>query len=107
MKNIDIKTDGLELVVSLLNEKINSIEEIFNDIDKKMLKIDGTSEVWQSTSQDAVYKSYKTISNTFPNMVEQLTSYKLFLEKTIANYKKGEADINKEINDNENNLDVN
>jgi len=107
MKNIDIKTEGLELVVSLLNEKIKTIEEIFSDIDKKMKMIDGTSDVWQCDSQDVTYKSYKTISKTFPNMVEQLTSYKLFLEKTIDNYKKGEADINKEINDNENNLDVN
>lgn len=107
MKSISIETDGLSNTVEKIEEKVLNISNIFDEIEKKMHMIDGTSDTWKSNAQASVYKNYKTISNNFPVMVEQLNNYVLFLKTTIDNYKRGENVIGNSIDNNQNNLKIN
>jgi len=107
MKSINIETNVLQNTVEKLEEKVLNISNIFDDIEKKMHLIDGTSDTWRSNAQASVYRNYRTISDNFPAMVGQLNGYVLFLKKTIDNYKRGESTINNSIENNQNNLKIN
>jgi len=107
MKNMEIKTDELELIINSLDQKIKKITRTLNEIDTKMNKISGNEDTWQGEAQQSVYRSYLTISKNFPEIIEQLENYNKFLKTTVTNYKKGEESINSDILENKENLNVN
>lgn len=107
MRNINIDTDGLEKLVASFDEKIKNVSKLFDDIEKKMHMIDGSSNTWCSVAQESVYNNYRTISDDFPVIISQLKNYNNFLKKTVENYKIGEEHINNDINNNEKDLNVN
>ena len=59
------------------------------------------------TVKEAFYEHYTGVSSHFPDIIDQLNSYVLFLAETIENYEKRDQAMDKDIDDNKNNLDVN
>ena len=107
MKNIEINTEKLEIIINSLDEKVKNVTNTLNDIELKMSKINGNEDTWQGEAQESVYKNYLTISKNFPNIVEQLENYSKFLKTTVTNYKTGEHSIDSDIIENKENLEVN
>ena len=105
--NIKIDTEKLNSIRISLREKSLLINEILDDIDEQMKKIDGTTNVWQGKVQRSVYASYKSIADSFPKIKEELENFNKFLDKTNTNYQSAETSINQDIENNDTNLAVN
>ena len=105
--NLSMNTESLASITSELEKKVVEVKEIFNNIDNKMKNFDGTSDVWRGKTQDALYKSYQTISKEFPIIIEQLDNYNKFLRTTIENYISAENNIDDSIDASSDDLDVN
>lgn len=107
MKNIEIDTQELEAIISELDKKIISVSDTMNEINNGMNKIDGSYDTWKGNSQAAVYKSYLTIANKFPVIINRLREYSQFLKDTVTNYNTMEKSIENEIDNKEESLDIN
>ena len=93
-------------IISKLDEKIQSLENIFKELNNRMKDIDGSSDVWNGESQNAACKCYVTIANDFPKTIEQLKALRVFLENALNSYLVGDSVLNKSIDNNEAGLDV-
>ena len=100
-------TEQLEKLISALEKNAITVKEIFNDLDSKLKTFDGNNDVWQGKVQEALYENYCDVSKRFPDIVEQLNNYNVFLRNTVDNYKKEEEHIDTSIDINKENLDIN
>lgn len=105
--NLEMNTDELQALVDKITDKINSLEEDYNGINKQMQTIDGSTETWQGKSQENTYEYYKVIKNDFPGVIKQLQNYRDFLKQTIENFKARDKDISKSADNSSENLNVN
>lgn len=103
--NIEINTEALELVVNELESKLSDIKTIHDELNKKMSFLDGDNDIWKGRVQDKIHNYYLEISSKFPNTIEELNNYIVFLKNTIENYKNEEKGITKDILENQ--LDIN
>ena len=100
-------TDALDLINFSIEEKTRALDNIYKELDNKLAILDGQDQTWKGKAQEAFYEHYTGVSSHFPDIIDQLNSYVLFLAETIENYEKRDQAMDKDIDDNKNNLDVN
>ena len=107
LSNITI-TNSLEFeqIIKNLKESLDRMKDCFNSETNLMKKIDNT-EIWTGEVQSIVYSKYMEISKCYDPVVESLSIYIKFLETVINNYKNEESAINRSVENNLENLDVN
>lgn len=105
--NLKVDVSKLQEIVEGLDKEIANLENAYKDIQTNMENIDGTHEIWKSTSQNTTYDYYKEVKQDFDNSVENIKNLKIFLSQTINNYKNSVTSNEKNIDDNGDNLDTN
>ena len=100
-------TDALDLINFSIEEKTRALDNIYKELDNKLAILDGQDPTWKGKAQEALYDYYTRVSAHYPDVVDQLNSYVLFLAETIENYNKRDKDISGDVDKNEDNLDVN
>lgn len=103
---IYINYDGLVEVSSLLKQKINGIESCYNSIKEKIKDIDGTNNNWQGEDQKIFYEALLTLTNRYEDNINKLNEIYDFLQKIIDNYQTRDKTFEKDLDINENNLDM-
>lgn len=101
-----INSDGLRNIIVRLRQKIDSIKQCYSDLNKIVRDLDGSNDNWQGDNQKKFYNIYTVLSSEYEPNVEKLEEFYEFLCKVVADYEKREKDSEKEIDDNEDNLDV-
>lgn len=105
--NLKVDASKLQEIVEGLEKEITNLENAYKDIQTNMVKIDGTREIWKSTSQSTTYDYYREVEQDFEKSVENIKNLKAFLIQTIDNYKNSVSSNEKNIDDNGDNLDTN
>jgi uncharacterized protein YukE len=105
--NLDFNKEGATQILTELREYTEKIKDIFDEVDFMMEAINGEDDTWKGKSQEAFYENFKTISGKFPTIAEDLDRQNDFLEETIENYQNRETHINKNIEDNTGDLNIN
>ncbi len=100
-------TDALDLINFSIEEKTRELENIYNELDNKLKILNGQDQTWKGKAQETFYDYYTRVSAHYPDVVDQLNTYVLFLAETIENYNKRDKDISGDVDKNEDNLDVN
>ena len=107
MSNVYITdSDKFEEIISTLESSIPNIEDIFNNQNNNFNSIDGT-DIWQGDTQRVISSKYDELSQNFTPIVDTLRDYIKYLKITINNYKNLENKIDKSIDENLENLNVN
>ncbi len=104
--NLEINSAALEAVTNKIEATSNKIEEIFNKIDNTMKEL-YNSETWSGDANDAYYKRYQELSAFFPKINTGLDTYISFLRTTNENFVNAENSINRQVDTNEVELNVN
>lgn len=105
-KSMYMNTENMKSLADSFNQKIKSLNGIYSDINTKMKDLDGTNDIWNGEKQK-VFSQYLQLSlNKYPQNIKKLEEFHTFLVNTIENYEKEDNDLNKEINDNQDNFDV-
>ena len=107
MKDILINEEEMLLIISKLEEKIKNLESIYSELDVRLKAIDGTSDVWNGSAQQAAYSKYSIISGNYPNTTNQIKALKEFLRTTLNNYLNSDKKLNDSIENNKEELDIN
>ncbi len=105
--NVYMNSEALDLINFKLEDKTKKLDDLYKELNNKLSILDGNSIVWKGKAQEAFYEHYTGVSSHFPDIIDQLNSYVLFLAETIENYEKRDQAMDKDIDDNKNNLDVN
>lgn len=105
--NMEMDTVSLEKIISDVDSKIANMKSIYSDIEKKMAPLDGANDIWKGKVQGTVYTHYLEMAANFPIVIEQLTAYSTFLKNTVKNYNKTETSINKDVDNNQKDLNIN
>ena len=95
-----------EKIIKELKESVIRMSDCFNNENTFMKKIDKT-DIWTGEVQDKVYSKYLELSNCYNPVIESLKTYIKFLENTLNSYMNAELTINKDIEDNLEDLNVN
>ena len=95
-------TDALDMINFSFEEKIKELDELYKNLDNKLKILDGTTDSWKGKAQEAFYDHYTRVSSHFPDVIDQLKSYSLFLAQTVEEYHEREESI---LNDEEKNTD--
>jgi len=107
MNKVYMDSDALDLINFSLEEKIREMDSIYKEINDKLKVLDGSNIIWKGTGQKAFYDHYIRVSAHYPDIIDQLNSYSLFLAESIETYNMREKDINVDIDNNESKLDIN
>lgn len=107
MDNIVVNQEELESIITKLDSKIKSLEEIYKELDNKVAIIDGSNDIWSGDIQKKAYDKYLSISKEFASSINNIKALRIFLENTLANYTNSDKKINESIENNKNNLDIN
>ena len=94
-------------VIVTLRKSYNRIKESFDSEKVNINKLDGDNSVWKSRSQDIFFEKYSRLVNQHEPIEESLNNYLLFLEETINKYEEFEKEVDKNIDTNLENLNVN
>ena len=105
--NLKIDETKFQELIDKLDKQITSLETAYNEIDKKMVELDGNHEVWQSDTQKTVYDYYIEIKEDFPKSVQNFKDYRDFLKNTLANYSNSIKSNLKDVDDNGDNFNIN
>ena len=105
--NVYMDTDALDLINFNLEEKTKQLEDAYKELNIKLEVLNGSNPTWKGKAQEVFYEHYSNVSAHFPDVIDQLNSYTLFLAETIENYNKRDKDMDKDIDKNEDNLDIN
>ena len=106
---MNLRIDAIKLndVIEALENEIKDLTNAYNDIENKMKVLDGTNSTWQSASQKTTYEYYETIQEDFSKSVENIKNLKDFLKQTLDNYMESVKSSQKNIDDNEDSIDIN
>ena len=107
MSNIVIKEDEFRSIINDLDKEITNLENTYNDIKVKGNTLDGSNDIWNSETQKVVYNYYKSVSDKFPSNIERFKSLSEYLKTTLNNYIEGEKSIDKDVDTNASELNIN
>ena len=102
-----VNTTNLKAIIVQLREKIDSIKRCYDDMNNIVKDIDGSNDNWKGKNQQKFNNIYTIISSEYPEDVQKLEEFYSFLCKIVSDYEQRENDINKDIDNNEQNLDIN
>jgi uncharacterized protein YukE len=105
--NINFDSAKVIEILSKLEDKRNELSDIYEAINIESHKINGENSNWEGKGQQKFYNSYKSIANNFEPINEELITCHEFLMDTIEKYMTTEENINKSIENNKKDLDVN
>lgn len=100
-------SEAIDMLNLELEQKTKELEDLYNDMNLKLKVLDGTNNTWKGKAQEAFYEHYTRVSAHFPDIIDQLNSYVLFLAETTDTYNTRDEDINTDIDNNEDKIDVN
>ena len=106
-KNILINSEAFQQNISDFEMHVNKVTEYLQKIDNQMKQIDGNNELWKSRVAVCIHDDHMDLQKKFDDINKELSSYVTFLKNTLANYKTQESNIDKAIENNSSNLDVN
>lgn len=90
-----------------LEQKTKELEDLYKDMNLKLKVLDGTTNTWKGKAQEAFYEHYTRVSAHFPDIIDQLNAYVLFLAETTDTYNNRDQEINTDVDNNEDKIDVN
>lgn len=93
-----------EIILSF-EKSLSNIKEIFSNENKTFEKINETS-IWTGKTQQVIYSKYKLLAKNFEPIEESIQIYIDFLKNTLQEYKDNEDYLNKNLELNDENLDV-
>ncbi len=105
--NIEFHDGGAEQILESLKKDAEEIKEMFNEIDFMMEEINGNEPTWSGKSQREFYNSYRTISDEFPKITENLDDNNNYLQTTIESYRNADVKIEQNAKNSEENLNIN
>ena len=104
--SILINSDNLIQLAYQLKQKIRDIETCYNEVKTNMREIDGTNENWQGEDQKIFYETLTYLTNKYEKNIGKLTEIYNFLCKTIDNYEKRDETFGRDLDRNNDNLDM-
>ena len=105
-KVIITDTNRFEGIISELEKTIPEFEDVFSLQDKNFSKIDGTDN-YRGRCQEVISGKYNTVKKNYQSIDEALRNYIKFLKITVKKYKDYELAMDKTIDKNDEELDVN
>ena len=81
------------------------IKEIFDNVDLLMNNV-YNNENWQGQTNTAYYERYLKLKEYFPKVLEGINTYSVFLNDAGVNYEDKENDLNRNVEFNDDNLNV-
>jgi hypothetical protein len=106
-KIITIKSEQFADNIQKFENKVNDIADCLERISNQMSNIDGTNDIWKSKNAELVRDDYKELEQQFQKINVELCAYTIFLKDTLAKYEDTESKIDKKVDDNSPDLDVN
>lgn len=107
MSNIVITdTNKFESIISNLEGTLPVIEDVFRNQNNYYKSIDHT-DAWSGETQGVISDKYNELSQNYDSINESLRNYIKYLKITVSNYKNFENLVDKSVNENENELNVN
>ena len=107
MKKIKMDTENMVKLISSFEHHMNAVNEILDSIEKNSRLIDGSTDIWKGKTQESVYQSYSTISESFPRITSQMQNYLSFMKKSVDDYILAENSIDDSINSESKDLNIN
>ena len=106
-ENINISSfEGFETVINNLTKSLNTIKDALGYEDNSSKRFED-KEIWDGKAGESISRKIKEYKECFPTMVESLETYIKFLRETLDNYKRAEETLNKSIESNAEELNVN
>ena len=101
---MNLRIDAIKLndLIEAFDKEIKDLTNAYNDIENKMKVLDGTNSTWQSTT----YEYYESIQKDFSKSVENIKNLRDFLKQTLDNYMESVKTNQKNVNDNEDSIDI-
>ena len=93
-------------VITSFENSLNHIKEIFANEKQNIENINAT-DIWTGKTQEVIYNKYKLLANNFEPIETALQIYIDFLKNTLQEYKNTNEYLNKSIELNDENLNVN
>ena len=98
--------ESFETVISNLNKSLNTIKDALGYEDESSKRFED-KEIWDGKAGASISAKIKEYKECFPPMVESLETYIKFLRETLENYRRAEETINKAVENNAEELNVN
>ena len=105
--SIIVDSDSFSSNINSFEETVKNVEALLKRMSEIMKEVDGENETWKSKSAQLVHEDFSQIEGGFEEINTKLTGYVTFLKDTLENYEKEENKLEKSIEDNSLNLDVN
>ena len=99
-------TNRFESIIGDLENTLPTIEDVFASQNNNYRTIDGT-DVWKGETQEVISNKYDDLTKNYEPICDSLRNYIKFLKITVSNYKNYENTVNKTIENNETELNVN
>ncbi len=93
-------------LINTFESSSNRIKEIFAKEKTNIEKINAT-DIWTGNTQEVIYDKHVQLQKNFAPIGEALDYYVAFLRKTVDDYEREEANIIKNAEENNFELDVN
>lgn len=108
MSKISItSTEEFDAITTSLNDSLNRIKDIFNEDNKTMNQLLSDPKKWSGKAKNKTQEKFSEFSSYYPSITESLENFVKFLAETSENYKAFEASVDRSIDQNDMNLDVN
>ncbi len=107
MSDVVIKdTEKFERIIEELEGTVPEIADSFKLQNRNFSMINGT-DTYKGKCQSVISEKYDLFKNNYESINEALTNYIKYLKITLENYKEYERTLNKTIEENLDNLNVN
>ncbi len=107
MSNVVISDSSkFEAIVNNLEKSVQRINDVFTDENNNIEQINNT-KCWSGKTEETVYGKYRELTNNYEPIKEALTNYVKFLKITLENYKQYEAMLDRQLEENSENMNVN
>ena len=105
---MNLKIDAIKLndIIEAYEKEIVNLTNAYKEIENELNLIDGTNDIWSGKTQKTAYDYYVSIQKDFEKSIENVTNIKDFLKKTLDNYMESIKPNKKNVDDNEDSIDI-
>ena len=104
--NMYMDTENMDVLSISIQKKIKQISDIQKQIKDKLDQIDGINNIWKGKNASSFIELYKKVVDDFGPTITEFDNYNLFLISAIENYENIEKNINKDLEKNAENLEI-
>lgn len=101
-----MNSSAVEEIAIKMEKTGEKIKEIFDNVDLLMNNVNDNDN-WYGQTNEAYYNRYLKLKEYFPKVLEGIDIYSAFLNNVGVNYEDKENDLNRNIEFNDDNLNVN